>query len=217
MEATMKTLLLNAHPDNNNPNSFTFALKEEFLKHYNLMFPENEIDVLNLYDEEIPTLSHTELTGVWKKQENDEILTQSESIIAIQSEKLLKQFKISDHIIIATPLHNFNISSRLKDYIDNILIAKHTFKYTESGESVGLMQNHKCLVLQSSGCVYTDQSSIYANMDFAKQYLETMFKNIMDFDDFKIIRAEGTDFMERSVILEKSKIEIQNYMSKFYQ
>ncbi|MDI6498923.1 NAD(P)H-dependent oxidoreductase [Leuconostoc suionicum] len=47
----MKTLLLNAHPDNNNPNYFTFALKEEFLKHYNLMFPQNEIDVLNLYDE----------------------------------------------------------------------------------------------------------------------------------------------------------------------
>lgn len=131
-------------------------------------------------------------------------------MIAIQSEKLLKQFKKSDHIIIATPLHNFNISSRLKDYLDNILIAKHTFKYTESGESVGLMQNHKCLVFQSSGCVY-------ANMDFAKQYLETMFKNIMDFDEFNIIRAEGTDFLERSVILEKSKIEIQDYISNFYQ
>lgn len=104
-----------------------------------------------------------------------------------------------------TPLHNFNIFSRLKDYLDNILIAKHTFKYTESGESVGLMQNHKCLVFQSSGCVYSDKNSVYANMDFAKQYLETMFKNIMGFDEFNIIRAEGTDFLERSVILEKIK------------
>lgn len=213
----MKTLMLNAHPDNKNTDSFTFALKEEFLKHYERMFPKNEIEILNLYDEKIPSLSNTELTGVWKKQENGEILTQSESIIATQSEKLLKQFKMSDHIIIATPLHNFNISSRLKDYLDNILIAKHTFKYTESGESVGLMQNHKCLVLQSSGCVYSEKSSIYANMDFAKQYLETMFKNIMDFDEFNIIRAEGTDFKQKSVILKKSKIEIQNYVNKFYQ
>lgn len=93
MEITMKTLLLNAHPDNNNPNYFTFELKEEFLKHYNLMFPQNEIDVLNLYDEKIPTLSKKELTGVWRKQENNETLTQSEFMIAIQSEKLLKQFK----------------------------------------------------------------------------------------------------------------------------
>lgn len=213
----MTTLLINAHPDYKNRNSFTFALKEEFLNHCKQMFPENEIEILNLYDKQIPTLANTELTGIWKKQENSEMLTQSESILLNQSEKLLTQFKMSHHIVIATPLHNFNISSRLKDYLDNILIAKHTFKYTESGESVGLMQNHKCLVLQSSGCVYSQKDSIYANMDFAKQYLETMFKNIMDFDEFNIIRAEGTDFLKRSVILEKSKIEIQNYIQKFYK
>ncbi|RNM43564.1 FMN-dependent NADH-azoreductase, partial [Staphylococcus aureus] len=33
-------------------------------------------------------------------------------------------------------LHNFNITSRLKDYIDNIMIARETFKYIEEG-SVG--------------------------------------------------------------------------------
>ncbi|VED63897.1 NAD(P)H-dependent oxidoreductase [Staphylococcus delphini] len=35
-----------------------------------------------------------------------------------------------------SPLHNFNVTSRLKDYIDNILIARQTFKYTSDG-SVG--------------------------------------------------------------------------------
>lgn len=39
-------------------------------------------------------------------------------------------------IVIISPLHNFNVTSRLKDYIDNILIARQTFKYTSDG-SVG--------------------------------------------------------------------------------
>ncbi|WP_310590940.1 NAD(P)H-dependent oxidoreductase [Streptococcus gallolyticus] len=44
-----------------------------------------------------------------------------------------------------SPLHNFNLTSRMKDYIDNILIARATFEYTENG-SVGLMTDD-CQVL----------------------------------------------------------------------
>ncbi|MGX0277930.1 FMN-dependent NADH-azoreductase [Staphylococcus haemolyticus] len=41
---------------------------------------------------------------------------------------LLNQFKANHLIVILIPLHNFNITSRLKDYIDNIMIARETFK-----------------------------------------------------------------------------------------
>ncbi|KLD61324.1 FMN-dependent NADH-azoreductase, partial [Lactiplantibacillus plantarum] len=43
--------------------------------------------------------------------------------------------------MIAMPLHNFNVPARLKDYIDNILVARETFRYTENG-SVGLMTDN---------------------------------------------------------------------------
>ncbi len=46
--------------------------------------------------------------------------------------EILKQFKIANKYVIVFPLHNFNIPSKLKDYIDNILIARETFKYTET-------------------------------------------------------------------------------------
>nr|WP_290439839.1 NAD(P)H-dependent oxidoreductase [Streptococcus gallolyticus] len=42
-------------------------------------------------------------------------------------------------------MHNFNLTSRMKDYINNILIARATFEYTENG-SVGLMTDD-CQVL----------------------------------------------------------------------
>jgi FMN-dependent NADH-azoreductase len=90
----------------------------------------------------------------------------------------LTQFKDYHRIVISTPLHNFNITSRLKDYIDNILIARETFKYTESG-SVGLMiDDYRLLLLQASGGVYTNKDR-YTTLDFAPNYLKEMFTNIM--------------------------------------
>lgn len=212
----MKTLLIDAHPSPCNSNSFTSALKKEFLENYNKSISESNINCLNLYNEIIPNLSDKELTTIWTKQENGDFLSAEETKIANISEKLLEQFKDSSHIVIVSPLHNFNIPSRLKDYLDNILIAKQTFKYTESGDSEGLMQNHKCLLLQASGCVYSEENSVYANIDFSHQYLKTVFKRIMGFDEFNIIRAEGTDFLDKEKILEKSNKEVREYIHLFY-
>ena len=96
---------------------------------------------------------------------------------------LLNQFKANHRIVILTPLHNFNITSRLKDYIDNIMIARETFKYTEDG-SVGLMtDDYKALLLQASGGVYTNDDR-YTPLEFSYYYLKEMFKEIMGFDEF---------------------------------
>lgn len=96
---------------------------------------------------------------------------------------LLNQFKANHRIVILTPLHNFNITSRLKDYIDNIMIARETFKYTEDG-SVGLMtDDYKALLLQASGGVYTNDDR-YTPLEFSYYYLKEMFKEIMDLMSF---------------------------------
>lgn len=46
-------------------------------------------------------------------------------------DKVLQQFKSAYKDVISYPLHNFNIPSKLKDYMDNIMIARETFKYTD--------------------------------------------------------------------------------------
>ena len=114
---------------------------------------------------------------------------------------LLNQFKANHRIVILTPLHNFNITSRLKDYIDNIMIARETFKYTEDG-SVGLMtDDYKALLLQASGGVYTNDDR-YTPLEFSYYYLKEMFKEIMGFDEFYIARAQGTSVLPEDEILD---------------
>lgn len=189
----MNTLIINAHPDFENENSFSFKLKEMFLDKYKESFSIENLEIINLYDMVIPRIDRKELLSIWDKKRSNSELTEKELELSIISDDLLKQFKNANRIVIVSPLHNFNITSQLKDYIDNILIARETFKYTENG-SVGLMtNNYKALLLQASGSIYTNNDR-YTSLEFSYQYLKGMFEEIMGFDNLYIVRAQGTLF-----------------------
>lgn len=88
----------------------------------------------------------------------------------------------------------------MKDYIDNILIARETFKYTENS-SIGLMtDDYQVLLLLTSGSIYTNQDR-YTTLDFAPNYIRGIFQEIMGFDAFYLIRAQGTAVRSKEEIL----------------
>jgi FMN-dependent NADH-azoreductase len=93
--------------------------------------------------------------------------------------------------------------------MDNILIARETFKYTETG-SVGLMvDDYKILFLQASGSIYTNDDR-YSKMDFSYNYLKQMFEEIMGFSRLGIVRAQGTALLSESEIMMEAK-QMLNY------
>ncbi|MEN2005968.1 NAD(P)H-dependent oxidoreductase [Staphylococcus haemolyticus] len=211
----MITLLINAHPDFNNESTYTAKLKNLFLDKYKTTFPNEEIEELNLYDINVPRIEGDQLLNVWNKQSLGESLSDDETKIADMSAFLLNQFKANHRIVILTPLHNFNITSRLKDYIDNIMIARETFKYTEDG-SVGLMtDDYKALLLQASGGVYTNDDR-YTPLEFSYYYLKEIFKEIMGFDEFYIARAQGTSVLPEDEILDAANKDLNNVFDAFY-
>lgn len=211
----MQTLIINAHPDFKNENSFSNKLQDLFLNEYSKKFPKENPTILNLYDENIPRIETDQLLGIWNKQHAGINLTPKEENIYYKSNSLLTQFKKHHRIVIVTPLHNFNVTSRMKDYIDNILIARETFKYTDSG-SVGLMtDDYNVLVLQSSGSIYTMNDS-YTPLEFSHYYLKAMFQEIMGFNQFDIIRAQGTALLDSDTILKTAASDIKNLFNDFY-
>lgn len=211
----MNTLLINAHPDFHNENTYTAKLKNLFLEKYKNAFPNGTIEELNLYDIALPRIEEAQLLNVWNKQSSGSTLTEDETKIANLQAFLLKQFKEHHRIVILTPLHNFNITSRLKDYIDNIMIARETFKYTEDG-SVGLMtDDYKALLLQASGGIYTNDNR-YTPLEFSHYYLKEMFKEIMGFDEFYIARAQGTSVLSENEILNAANEDLNQVFDAFY-
>lgn len=217
----MKTLLINAHPDFTNPAHFSNQLQQLFETKFAEAFPDEKLTVLNLYDAEIPRIEEGQLLSVWNKQLTGETLTDDETKIADQSVSLLNQLKEHQRLVIVSPLHNFNITSRMKDYMDNIMIARETFRYLdaplENGKvSVGLMDNnYRALMLFASGSIYT-KNDFYKNVDFAPQYLKMMFAEMMGYDSFDIVRAEGTAVLSADAIISKATADLEQKFDHFY-
>jgi len=210
----MTTLLINAHPKPYTP-SYTQKMQNYFIEQWQRLNPNEKMTVINLSEMDVPCLNDGML-NLFSKQIAGLKLDELEQDLMCKMNKILVQFKAHHRIVIAMPLHNFNITAKLKDYMDNILIARETFRYTENG-SIGLMtDDRKIFLLQSSGGIYVDNER-YTPLEFSQMYLKEMFTNIMGFDKFYIARAQGTALRSESDVLVEGFESIDSQLINFCQ
>jgi FMN-dependent NADH-azoreductase len=201
-----KMLVINAHPKVDSTSSFSLQVLNHFLKAYKEQNQTETIEQINLYDDHVPSVDRTVLSG-WEKLAKGEQLTNEEQEVTSRMSDILKQFKSANKYVIVMPLHNFNIPSKLKDYMDNILIARETFKYTDTGSEGLLKDGRSILVIQGSGGVYTN-NDWYTEVEYSHKYLKSMF-NFIGLEDYQIIRAQGTAFLNRDEILANANKEAE--------
>ena len=101
------------------------------------------------------------------------------------SDKLVAELMACDHLVIATPVYNYNVPAALKAWIDNIVRKGLTLGMDGSG----LVQGKKATVLLASGGVYTEGSPI-KDRDLATQYLRLILK-VIGVTDVAFIAAGG--------------------------
>lgn len=204
-----KLLVINAHPKVDDASSVSLQVLQRFLETYKELNPGAPIEQIDLYREVVPCINHVVLNAWVKMSRNEaqlfavkEELTEEEHRLTSRMADILRQFKSAKKYVIAMPLHNFNVPSKLKDYMDNILIAKETFAYTENG-SVGLLTDDRSvLVIQASDGIYTN-NDWYTEVEYSHKYLKSMF-NFIGIEDYEIIRAQGNAILDRSDILAKA-------------
>jgi FMN-dependent NADH-azoreductase len=104
------------------------------------------------------------------------------------SQAVLDEFLAADVIVIGAPMYNFTIPSQLKAWIDRILVAGKTFKYTDKGVT-GLAAGKRIVVAISRGGFYGADTASAAG-----EHLETYLRWVFGFigiHDPEIIVAEG--------------------------
>ncbi|WP_158885022.1 NAD(P)H-dependent oxidoreductase [Rhodanobacter sp. L36] len=106
---------------------------------------------------------------------------------AVLGNEVLEEFLAADVVVIGAPMYNFGISSQLKSWIDRILIAGKTFRYSASGAE-GLAGGKQVIIASSRGGSYG--SAPYAAMDFQEPYLRTVL-GFIGIDALQFVRAEG--------------------------
>ena len=203
----MKILQILAHPDYDNKNRISNLLaelgEEELRKKY------NNITTLNLYDPKcyIPVMDKHMFNYDGKE------LTRQEEVDKTRQEELLNIWKKSDCVFIYMPLHNFNVVSKFKDFIDNIVIVNETFK-CEVETMVGLDNTNKQVTFIITSGGEFDSHIQYVNLDFAVQYVRGVF-SVIGIDKVKIIRSQGLDLVhnDKQAIVENTKEELIKHIN----
>ena len=102
----------------------------------------------------------------------------------------LDEFLAADTVVIGAPMYNFTLPTQLKAWIDRILVAGKTFRYTATGPE-GLAGGKRVIVALARGGMY-DAGSPAASLEHLESYLRGIFNFIGIEPEF--VAADGLNF-----------------------
>lgn len=118
---------------------------------------------------------------------------------AFADTSVLDEFLAADTIVIGAPMYNFTLPSQLKAWLDRILVAGKTFRYTDNGPE-GLAAGKRVIVALARGGFY-DLNSPAAALEHLESYLRGVFNFIGIEPEFVAADglAIGPEQRERSI------------------
>ena len=102
------------------------------------------------------------------------------------SDKLIKELKDSDIIIISAPIYNFGPPATLKAWSDLTARVKSTFKYSPDGKQIGLLENKQVYLIITSGGTRVGSKD---------DYLTPWLKHVLNFFGITNIQIISADQM----------------------
>ena len=118
------------------------------------------------------------------------------TLASFNDQEVLDEFLAADTVVIGAPMYNFTLPSQLKAWIDRILIAGKTFRYTADGPE-GLAGGRRVIVALARGGFYEDGSTL--------EHLETYLRAVFGFIgiELEFVAADGLNLgpeqRERSI------------------
>ncbi|HFI0644679.1 TPA: FMN-dependent NADH-azoreductase [Streptococcus suis] len=199
-------LIVKAHPLDAQK-SYAVRALEEFQTRYASLRPEDKIEIVDVFEDQIPALDKSLLEAMGAAKKGETISPeQAEQLDRYNA--LTQQFLAADKIVVVNPLWNLNVPSQLVSWVNTINVAGLTFKYGPEG-SIGLVKDKKLLHIQSNG-------GIYAGQDPAAQYIKSIFE-FLGFEDIYQVFIEGqsADPSQAQAIFEEAMAKIDKLLEIF--
>jgi FMN-dependent NADH-azoreductase len=169
--------------------SHSLAVAEAFLESDRAARPSDEIITLDLFAADLPPFDgllvnakYNILHGRPHPPEEADAWRRVEDIIA--------HFKAADKYVLATPMWNFSIPYRLKQYIDIIVQPTYTFSYSPEAGYQGLVTGKPIFIAYARGGEYLPATPAEA-FDFQTRYLEIIL-GFIGFTDIRRVIVEPT-------------------------
>lgn len=161
--------------------SVSRQLAEQFVQHWQARNAANSVTVKDLAANPLPHLDE-QLLASWMLPAEQHSAEQQAALA--RSDQAIAELKDADVLVLGVPMYNFSIPSTLKAWIDHVLRAGVTFKYTEQGPQ-GLLSGKRAVVLTARGGVYAGSPN-----DYQAPYLQQVLAFI-GITDVQFIHAEG--------------------------
>lgn len=171
--------------------------------------PGNTVTTLDLNELALPHLDSAEFKS-WSVPVEDRTPDQAE--LAARSDRLIDQLVAHDTLVLAVPMYNMTIPSTLKTWIDRIVRAGRTFRYTSDGAE-GLTRGIEAYAVFARGGVYRGTP-----LDTQTDYIKAIL-GLIGISDVKTVFAEGLAMGEatRDQGFDEAKSAIRSLTARFSQ
>lgn len=168
--------LLHIHASPRAWQSYSFRVASAFLEAFQSRHPGVGVETLNLFTAGIPEFTAPAAAAKYAVMDGQEPQDEAEQAWEKVVE-LIRDFASADAYVISTPMWNFSIPYKLKQYVDNLVQPGLTFSYSPTEGYRGMLLNKSALLILARGGEYPVGSEA-AGMDMQKPYLETILRFI---------------------------------------
>lgn len=188
----------------------------EFVNRFISQNSEYQLEELDLYNEDIPEVNHRLFPGRAEPVSGEDYnaLSEQEKSMVDRINALCDQFLSADTYVIAAPMWSLSFPSRLKQYLDCIILNNKVIKVSPE-EVKGLLHDkeRKMVYIQSSGGVYPKILDWKTN--YGIEYVQDIFK-FLGIKKFEKILVEGVDMpsVGREEAIKRASKDIEKVVNK---
>lgn len=169
--------------------SYSTRVADAFLRTYRQACPQDTVETLDLFKAEIPPFTAPQAKAKYAvmagQAPTSEAETAWQGII-----KVVEHFKRFDKYVLSSPMWNFNIPYRLKQYIDVIVQPGLSFTYSPDKGYVGLITGKPLMLVLARGGNYGPGNPC-DTYDFQETYLRGIF-GFIGFTSIRSVYVQGT-------------------------
>ncbi|MFA5206493.1 MAG: NAD(P)H-dependent oxidoreductase [Lentisphaeria bacterium] len=177
--------------------SYSHRGAQAFLDTYRKANPNDRVVTRNVFDSTLPEFNQLAAEGKYAIL-HGQPQTPEQAAAWRQVEQTAAEFKAADKYVVSSPMWNFGIPHRLKQYLDVIVQPTLTFSFDPAKGYSGLVTGKPLLLVLARGSEFPPGSP----MDFQRSYLEFIFRFI-GFTDLRALLIEPTMAQGREVAAAK--------------
>jgi FMN-dependent NADH-azoreductase len=121
-----------------------------FLDRFRQAHPDWDVDVMDLWRDHLPEFDGSILEAKYARLSGQSFTDAQRDAFAV-AERIAVRFALADRVVISTPMWNFGIPYKLKQWFDVIIQPGLTFRFEPSQGYLPLLKDRPTIVILASG------------------------------------------------------------------